>query len=89
MEEADIANSLQKLIAGSEFERKLEAVLERKLASGMTEAQILAEAGKAISDIGNASEDEEREIDPDSLTLDEELKREYVKLMDYKLKSPE
>ena len=86
LDESEVSNLLEKMISGTDFEKKFDDQFERMLAAGMMPEQILNEAMKDIKIDSNANE---ASFDPSKLNINPELAGEYQKMMDEKRETPE
>ena len=86
LDEAEVSNLLEKMIQGTDFEKKFDDQFERMLAAGLTEEQILNEAMKDLKMDPNA---DEASFDPSKLNIDQGLVDEYSKMMNDKRNTPE
>ena len=89
-EQVDIGSALERMIEGTEFERKMDEKFERMLAAGMTQEQILHHMTKDIKIAEGDGKQEAKEIDldPSKLNLDQSLRAEFRKMMEEKQNAP-
>ena len=86
LDESEVSNLLEKMIQGTDFEKKFDDQFERMLAAGLTEEQILNEAMKDLKMDPNA---DEASFDPSKLNINQGLVEEYQKMMNDKRDTPE
>ena len=86
-----MGGSLLKFVEGTEYDRKLDELIEQLEAQGLSEREILQKMVGSKNLVKEDSQKEEQELffDPSLLDIDGGLFREFSKVMDSKKNDPE
>ena len=81
----DLANQLEKMLSGTEFDKKFEAKFDEMERLGMTEDQIMDQLmGTMPINLANSKQSkngQEQNFNPQDLQMNEDLMREFDKVM--------
>ena len=76
----DLAHQLDEMLKGSEFDKQLDKRIEEMEAQGLTEHQIMDQLMSGTN--SGIDFDKESNFDPTKLKMDQDLMREFEKVME-------